>query len=407
MLDWPAEFLIISAYATTGQSWPPDENQQADQRLASELRDRNCWLVRIVGYSPTSGHEEPSWAVALPPDVGIIIGRRYRQDAIYHVNNDILSCIECEGSEEYIDIGSFRGRLDGAPAGEAAQEGSDTGTTQVLLDQLLAESRLYRNGKDFQELLDFVVRLRNLAPFNAMLLQVQKPGLRFAASAHDWRVRFGRTLAEGARPLLILWPFGPVALVYDVVDTEGDDLPKDVASCFRASGQMNEERLTALQALLAAKSIHCYLVDAGDARAGAIRVVRRAGADKEIIRYSLHINRHHVPPTQFGTLSHELGHLFLGHLGRDPRLHVPDRRHVDHAGKELEAESVAYVVCRRNGIELISHTYLSNFVNSSTTTPAQLDVYRIMRAAGQVESVLGLAPHITLEAGRGNTGQAS
>ena len=67
------------------------------------------------------------------------------------------------------------------------------------------------------------------APFNAMLLQVQKPGLTYAASAADWRLRFGRKPKEGARPLLILWPFAPVALVYDVMDTEGEDLP-DVGS---------------------------------------------------------------------------------------------------------------------------------------------------------------------------------
>lgn len=48
-----------------------------------------------------------------------------------------------------------------------------------------------------------------------MLRQVQKPGLRFAASARDWRERFGRSPKEGARPLLILWPITPVALVYD------------------------------------------------------------------------------------------------------------------------------------------------------------------------------------------------
>lgn len=77
-------------------------------------------------------------------------------------------------------------------------------TTRALLDQLLADSRLYRTGPDYEALLDFVVRLRNVAPFNAMLLQLQKPGLRFAASAFDWRERFGRTVKEGARPLLIL-----------------------------------------------------------------------------------------------------------------------------------------------------------------------------------------------------------
>jgi hypothetical protein len=105
------------------------------------------------------------------------------------------------------------------------QELFETEAVRSLLDQLLADSRLYTQSKDYKDLLDFVVRLRNFAPFNAMLLQVQKPGLSYAASAHDWRERFGRSSKEGARPLLILWPFGPVALVYDVMDTEGNPLP--------------------------------------------------------------------------------------------------------------------------------------------------------------------------------------
>jgi hypothetical protein len=66
-------------------------------------------------------------------------------------------------------------------------------------------------------------------------LQMQKPGLSYAASARDWRERFSRTPKEGARPLLILWPFGPVALVYDVLDTEGRALPEDVADLFARS----------------------------------------------------------------------------------------------------------------------------------------------------------------------------
>src|SRR6266568_6127195 len=104
------------------------------------------------------------------------------------------------------------------------QELFETQAARSLLDQLLIDSKLYSQSKDYKDLLDFVVRLRNFAPFNAMLLQVQKPGLRYAASAHDWRERFGRKPKEGARPLLILWPFAPVALVYDVMDTEGKDL---------------------------------------------------------------------------------------------------------------------------------------------------------------------------------------
>jgi hypothetical protein len=93
------------------------------------------------------------------------------------------------------------------------------------------------NPPGYKALLDFVVRLRNnFAPFNPMLLQLQKPGLRFAASEHDWNNTFNRTIREGARPLIILWPFGPIALVYDIVDTEGDPLPEDVTQAFRAAG---------------------------------------------------------------------------------------------------------------------------------------------------------------------------
>lgn len=37
-----------------------------------------------------------------------------------------------------------------------------------LLSELLEDSRHYRSGQDYQETLDFVVRLRNFAPFNAV-----------------------------------------------------------------------------------------------------------------------------------------------------------------------------------------------------------------------------------------------
>jgi hypothetical protein len=133
----------------------------------------------------------------------------------------------------------------------------ETEAVRSLLDQLLEDSRLYTGSAEYKALLDFVVRLRNFAPFNAMLLQVQKPGLTYAASARDWRDRFGRTPKEGVRPLLILWPFGPVALVYDVLDTEGDELPEDVASFF-AQGPIDQARLVWFTTRLGRRGIGCH-----------------------------------------------------------------------------------------------------------------------------------------------------
>ncbi len=113
-----------------------------------------------------------------------------------------------------------------------------------LLSDLLERSRLYHTSADYLELLEFVGRLGNFAPFNAMLLQIQKPGLSYAASEYDWRTRFNRTVKARARPLLILWPFGPVAFVYDVQDTEGNALPEDVMETFHATGPMDAAALT-------------------------------------------------------------------------------------------------------------------------------------------------------------------
>ncbi len=267
----------------------------------------------------------------------------------------------------------------------------DPETTRSLLDQLIIDSRLYTSSKDYKELLEFVVKLRNFAPFNAMLLQVQKPGLSYAASARDWRERFGRKPKEGARPLLILWPFGPVALVYDVMDTEGDPLPDDVASFF-AYGSIEEQSLETFKKLLAGKNVEYYPVDAGDKNAGLIRVVKRAVNNKEATQYRIHINRNHTVAVQFTTLAHELGHLFLGHLGPDKKLNVPQRPFLEYGQQELEAESVSYLVCARNGVKSKSETYLQNHVTANTTVD-NIDVYQIMRASGQVESLLGLTAH--------------
>ena len=258
-----------------------------------------------------------------------------------------------------------------------------------VLDQLLESSRLYTKSKDYKDLLDHVVKLRPFAPFNAMLLQIQKPGLSYAATAADWWNRFGRKPKEGVRPLLILWPFGPVALVYDQLDTEGKQLPED-AFAFPVLGDLPNSAIVLFIGRLEHVCIHVQDCDAGDRRAGYIRLAQRATSDKEHAHYVLLMNRNHAPVVRFVTLAHELGHLFLGHLGLDAKLKIPDRRGLGHAQQELEAESVAYIVCGRRGVKPKSETYLAGFLAQETTI-GHLDVYQVMRAAGRVESLLGLA----------------
>jgi hypothetical protein len=179
------------------------------------------------------------------------------------------------------------------------------------------------------------------------------------------------------------------------MDTEGRELPKHV-SFFPARGPIDERRMIEFVAVVSKKRIIVGLDDAGDRKAGSIRVSERPANPKELSIYKLRMNRNHAPPVQFATLAHELGHLFLGHLGPDKALKVPMRSSMEHAQRELEAESVAYLVCARNEVESESKTYVSNFVTEHTNVE-NLDLYQVMRAAGQVEHLLGLSGHTRFE----------
>lgn len=256
-----------------------------------------------------------------------------------------------------------------------------------LLDHLLEEANLYHDSSSYKELLSFVVKLRNVAPFNAMILQIQKPGVTYVASAYDWWERFERKPKPNARPLLVLWPFAPVVTVYDVLDTEGKDLPED-AEMFPARGDVTERRIKRFVSLIQKKPISVALVDQGGGNAGQIE---RATKDEKH-SYRIEVNQNHQPPIQFTTIAHELAHLFLGHLGADKDLSVPKRRDLSHSAREFEAESVAYIVCERNGVTAKSAKYLANFVEKESELP-RLDVYQIMRAANQVETLLDLHEH--------------
>ena len=159
---------------------------------------------------------------------------------------------------------------------------------------------------------------------------------------------------------------------------------------------MNVATLAGYASEMAKKHIAWNEVDAGNGSAGSIKVIQRATKPELPTNYQMSVNRNHGPNVQFSTVAHELGHLFLGHLGRDKYLNIPERPPLQHSQRELEAESLSYIVCARNGVHSQSESYLSTHVKSDTTVD-QIDLYQIMRAAGQVEALLGLTAHTKYE----------
>lgn len=111
LAEWPREFVIITAYATTGETWTDERNQEADQRLLTELQGRGCTPIRITGYDPVTGHAEPGWAADLTLDEALELGRDFLQDAIFVVQGDALLVSSCANTWKQQTLGSFRERV--------------------------------------------------------------------------------------------------------------------------------------------------------------------------------------------------------------------------------------------------------------------------------------------------------
>lgn len=270
------------------------------------------------------------------------------------------------------------------------------------LDELFEDARKYRTSREFGDLLHFIANFRFYSPYNAMLVYTQMPGARFVASPKTWERNYGRTIKPGARPLVILQPKGPVMFVFDVSDTEdhgfGRPLPSGVERPFEAEGEIG----AALERTIdnaRRDGVRVELRHAGTQSAGEIRRVSKAGtvrypvsAARDAghvtipIRYEVLMNSDHSRTARYATLVHELGHLYCGHLGTPDPSWWPARRGLPLDARELEAESVCYLVCERAGIENPSTEYLAGFVDTDTPTPpVALDA--IIRAVTLIESM--------------------
>jgi len=267
----------------------------------------------------------------------------------------------------------------------------DRDVAKRSLDELFAQTYQYKSSKAYHELLAFIRRFRFYSPYNAMLIHVQMPGARFVAPPHRWNRDYGRTIKPGARPLVILQPKGPVMFVFDVGDTEGDTLPPEVESPFEVRGGKVGNEIAKASQNAQRDGILVHGRRLGTQQAGSIRTNsdnRKVAFENEVvpIRYELELNDDLSREARFVTLAHELGHLYMGHLGTPNPKWWPDRRGLEHSVREFEAESVAFLVCSRIGIDNPSEQYLAGYVKQHEHMPP-ISLECVMKSAGLIESM--------------------
>lgn len=264
------------------------------------------------------------------------------------------------------------------------------------IDKLYEEVLDYRTTKDFNSLIDFVAKFRYVAPYNAMLIHIQKPGSEFVATAYDWSKQFHRTIKAGARPLLILKPFGPVDFVFEYNDTEGAPLPDELVRPFKSDSPISKEMQNQLISGVSYDGIDVCWQSYGTSLAGKIqfseqdRILQfKYGRKQYALRsnYYIILNNNLPIPEQFITMLHELGHFYCGHINCNNMKWLPNRTHIETEEEEFEAETACWLVCSRLGIQNASAKYLADYLKNNEFIP-NVSIDAILRAAGMIETIL-------------------
>jgi hypothetical protein len=251
------------------------------------------------------------------------------------------------------------------------------------IDDLLRRSASYRNTDAFQEMISFTARFRSYSPYNNMLVKFQNPSCSYFATAKHWWFEFRREVKDDARPLLILAPMHPLMPVFDLDQTEGPPLPRELRDFALTTGEFNSKWMENLLANAERDQILVKSIELSSTNAGF--ATKRLQNDSYKIRIAYH--KKLDAPSAFGVLCHELAHIYLGHLGSDKDGWWPCRINLSHSTVEIEAEATAYIVTTQLGLKATSETYLSNFIKQNQVPPS-VSVELITKTAGKIMNMV-------------------
>ncbi len=215
------------------------------------------------------------------------------------------------------------------------------------LDTLAKAIDAVRASDTFRQYLDVQARFHKYSWHNTMLIAMQQPEATRVAGYRTWQ-KLKRQVRKGERGIMIFAPcpfkrevergngetdtvdgiYFRVVHVFDVSQTDGPDLPDvDVPTIDTVA----DELLSDLVRVATDRSISVNFAELS----GGLFGVSKGG--------TVDVDNHHATGQQAKTLAHELAH---------EALHKTDRTGLTRSMAELEAESVAYVVCTHFGLDV-------------------------------------------------------
>lgn len=237
----------------------------------------------------------------------------------------------------------------------------------------------YTEG-NFKKYLDVVFRFHDYSINNCMLIAWQNPDATYVAGFSAWRDKFKRNVRKGEKAIKILAPVPKKIIVkdvnpdgteterevrftrfrsvnvFDISQTDGEDLP---SICNRLDGKVDDYDDVINKLIALAKPNVRFDDLKGKANGYYSRVT-----DEIVIQSGM------SQKMTIKTLVHEIAHSILH---SDAFIEIP------RSIKEMQAESVAYMVCKQIGIDTDEYTfeYVASWASGDTKKLSeQMDICR-------------------------------
>ncbi|WP_251153611.1 ArdC-like ssDNA-binding domain-containing protein [Cellulosimicrobium sp. Marseille-Q4280] len=295
------------------------------------------------------------------------------------------------------------------PAGEELAETVFTRRYDSVEDKVAAfhaelEQRVSELAHDENWLayLDTMAKFHRYSMLNTLLIAAQRPGATKVAGFRKWKDELGRHVRKGEKGISIFAPKtrrvpvtdaagNPVkgengkakyevrcigfttTTVFDVSQTDGPEMP---AVTHDLSGEPPAGFTQDLEAAITAQG---YTIGSEDLP-GTARGYTDPRGKRVVVEASL------SPAMRAKVLAHELGHIACGHTERLEEYHSGHRG--GRGQMEVEAESVAYALCRANGMSTqvgdVSGTYVAGWAGPAGSEAVKASANAVAKATRTV-----------------------
>lgn len=208
----------------------------------------------------------------------------------------------------------------------------------------------------YREYLDFMGKFHDYSVNNCILIMMQKPDASLVAGYRAWQTKFGRFVKKGEKAIQIIapvphkvkkdvdgeerevaWTSFRAVPVFDVSQTDGDDLPRGFCRTLEANVEGFDDMIMKLE------KASPYRISYEQVAGGAKGYCSFA-EDKVVIKQGM------SQLQTVKTLVHEISHAILH--SKDGEEYKADKN-----TREIQAESVAYTVCQMLGLDTSDYSF--------------------------------------------------